>query len=212
MKFCRIVRLEKSDQGVIGVLIIDGAIFCFTLEPDVNSKGKPFIPQGFYHCDRFDGAKWKNTFEIKVPGRTAILFHSGNVESDSEGCVLLGATTGKLKGNRAVLNSGDTFRLFQELTKNDKDLKLFIEDRFLWKAMGWMLTSLLVFAANALCDVLACLYIQFVTAKKRIAATLVSMAIVALSYFTILFIVADPWYALPAILGAAFGTYFTIKK
>lgn len=131
MKLCRIIRLEKSKQGVLGVLVIDGVIFCFTLEPDINDKGKPYIPQGVYHCDRHNGTKWKNTFSIKVPGRTDILFHAGNIEADSQGCVLLGATTGKLKGERAVLNSGDTFKRFQELTKNDRELKLFIEDRFL---------------------------------------------------------------------------------
>jgi len=131
MKLCRLVRLEKSGQGILGVLIIADQIFSFTLEPDVNSQGKPYIPQGSYSCERFNGEKWKNTFEIKVPGRSCILFHAGNVEADSEGCVLLGSTVGKLRGNRAVLNSGETFRQFQERTKKDKEMKLFIEDRWL---------------------------------------------------------------------------------
>jgi hypothetical protein len=126
----RILRVEESEQGALGVLIIDGVIFCFTLEPDRNEKGKLYIPQGVYHCQRFHGTKWPDTFEIQVPGHTAVLFHSGNTESDTLGCVLLGATTGKLKGARAVLNSGQTFKDFLAVTASLKEFGLFIEDRF----------------------------------------------------------------------------------
>ena len=126
----RIVRLEQSDHGALGVLLLDNEIFCFTLEPDVNERGKLYIVQGIYHCQRFHGTKWPDTFEIIVPGHTAVLFHSGNVEADTLGCVLLGATTGKLKGNRAVLNSGATFKEFLRRTKDVKEFPLFIEDRY----------------------------------------------------------------------------------
>ena len=126
----RIVRLEQSEQGALGVLLIEQTIFSFTLEPDVNDKGKLYIPQGCYHCQRFHGNKWPNTFEIVVPGHTAVLFHSGNTEADTLGCILLGSSTGKLKGNRAVLNSGDTFKSFLEQTKSIEWFKLFVEDRY----------------------------------------------------------------------------------
>ncbi|MEW6613954.1 MAG: DUF5675 family protein [Thermodesulfobacteriota bacterium] len=126
----KIVRLEESTQGALGVLLIDDVIFCFTLEPDRNEKGKLYIPQGEYHCKRFHGTKWKNTFEIVVPGHTAVLFHSGNTEADTLGCILLGATTGKLKGNRAVLNSGETFKNFLDRTKDVNEFPLIIEDSY----------------------------------------------------------------------------------
>ena len=126
----RIIRLEMTKDGAIGVLLINNEIFCFTLEPDKNEKNKLYIPQGNYHCQRFHGTKWPNTFEILVPGHTAVLFHAGNVETDTLGCVLLGSTTGKLKGNRAVLNSGETFKLFLDKTKDLSDFSLFIEDRY----------------------------------------------------------------------------------
>ncbi len=126
----KIVRLEHSNQGALGVLLLDGSIFCFTLEPDKDEKGKLYISQGVYHCQRFHGNKWKDTFEILVPGHTAVLFHSGNTEADTLGCVLLGATTGKLKGNRAVLNSGQTFQGFLAKTEGVSEFPLFIEDRY----------------------------------------------------------------------------------
>ena len=126
----RIVRLEMSDQGALGVFLIEDVIFCFTLEPDKNEKGKLYIPQGVYHCPRFHGNQWKDTFEILVPGHTAVLFHAGNVEADTQGCILLGSTTGKLKGQRAVLNSGATFQVFLRTMKDVDDFVLFMEDRY----------------------------------------------------------------------------------
>jgi hypothetical protein len=126
----RLVRLEQTDQGALGVLLLNNEIFCFTLEPDANEKGKLYIKQGVYHCQRFHGTKWPNTFEIVVPGHTAVLFHAGNTEADTLGCVLLGATTGKLKGYRAVLNSGATFREFMARMDGLNGFPLFVEDRY----------------------------------------------------------------------------------
>jgi len=129
-KTVRLVRLEQTEQGALGILLIDGFIFCFTLEPDFKEEGKLYIPQGNYNCKRFHGTKWPNTFEIEVKGHTAVLFHSGNTEADTLGCILLGATVGKLKGNRAVLNSGDTFKNFLGITSNVNKFNLYIEDSY----------------------------------------------------------------------------------
>jgi hypothetical protein len=74
------------------------------------------------------------------------------------------------------------------------------------------MTSLLVFAANVATDIFACLFIQEVTKGHRIRAGIVSMAIVALSYFSIIYIVQDGWYILPAILGAGAGTVLTVRR
>ena len=126
----RIVRLEMTSQGALGVLLLDGLIFCFTLEPDADEAGKLYIEPGEYVCTRFHGAKWPNTFEILVPGHTAVLFHAGNTEADTLGCILLGSSVGKLKGERAVLNSGATFQEFLALTKNESSFLLRIEDSY----------------------------------------------------------------------------------
>jgi len=126
----RIVRLEMSKQGALGVLLMDDVIFCFTLEPDITEKRKLYIQQGVYHCQRFHGTRWKDTFEILVPGHTVVLFHAGNTEADTRGCILLGATVGKLKGNRAVLNSGISFSSFMKKMGDDQEAVLFIEDRY----------------------------------------------------------------------------------
>ncbi len=126
----RLIRLEQSEQGALGVLLFQGMIFSFTLEPDVNDKGKTQLPQGVYHCQRFHGTRWPNTFEIVVAGHTAVLFHAGNTEADTKMCVLLGSSTGKLKGNRAVLNSGNTFQNFLTITSDLDEFSLFVEDKY----------------------------------------------------------------------------------
>lgn len=119
-----LIRLEQSEQGALGILLMDGVIFCFFLQPDANDIKKFHIPEGTYIARRFHGNKYKNTFEIVrqgtdgIDGHKHLLFHAGNVEEDTEGCILLGSTVGKLKGNRAVLNSGDTFSRFLDYTKN----------------------------------------------------------------------------------------------
>lgn len=113
----RIVRVEESDQGTLGVLVLDGAAFCCTLEPPDrdNTVNRSCIPAGTYWAMRKKSPKFGDTFEIKdVPGRSHILFHPGNVVKDTAGCILLGQHFGKLKGARAVLNSGRTFQAFME--------------------------------------------------------------------------------------------------
>jgi hypothetical protein len=121
IKTVELIRLEKSEQGLIGVLRMNDAVFCLTLEPDTT-----FLKQGCYHCQRFSGTKWQNTFEIVVPGHVAVLFHAGNVEADTQGCVLLGSSVGKLKGDRAVLNSGATFVQFMDALKEQDFFTLFV--------------------------------------------------------------------------------------
>ena len=86
--------------------------------------------QGVYTVKRFHGTKWKDTFEIIVFGHTAVLFHAGNTEADTRMCILLGSTVGKLKGNRAVLNSGISFSSFMKKMGDDQEAVLFIEDRY----------------------------------------------------------------------------------
>lgn len=86
------------------------------------------LPPGTYTCVRgphqlANGPKFE-TFEITgVPGRTGMLFHSGNFETDSEGCVLVGR---KMKadsmGRRFVAES----KLgFQDLMKHLEGLNEF---------------------------------------------------------------------------------------
>lgn len=124
----KIIRVEMGDSGAFGVLVLNGQAFGVTLELPWrgNATGISCIPPGVYTCQRtasplvehISGGKWHETFEVTgVPGRSRILFHAGNTVSDSRGCIIIASSFGKLRGERAVLNSGATFDLFQAATK-----------------------------------------------------------------------------------------------
>jgi len=119
-----IIRLEQTSQGTIGVLLLWSFVHSFTLEPDEADPKRGHIPGGtpdtplVYPVRRFHGIRWSDTYEIIVPGHTAVLFHPGNTEEDTTMCVLLGSSVGKLNEERAVLNSGASFRSFMSKMNN----------------------------------------------------------------------------------------------
>ena len=127
---CSIVRVEEGFSGTFGVFLWEGEAFCITLEPpDLDNRvNVSNIPPGKYLCQRYHSQKY-DTFEIaEVPNRTNILFHAGNTKEDTSGCVLLGEYFDKLRGNRAVLNSGKTFRKWKSLLGNNRTFWLTIKE------------------------------------------------------------------------------------
>ncbi len=126
-----IIRVEESDQGTIGVLLLDGQAFCCTLEPPDrdNQVNISCIPPGHYTVIQVNSPRYGDTFEITgVPKRSHVLFHAGNVVKHTKGCVLLGQYFGKLQGNRAVLNSGKTFQEFLVRLSNKGSFELDIKE------------------------------------------------------------------------------------
>ncbi len=125
-----IIRLEDNSlYGTFGALRIDEKVFCVTLELPYrdNEKYISCIPTGEYKCKKITTEKHGTTFiVIGVPNRTAILFHKGNTVDDVNGCIILAQYWGKLLGDRAVLNSGNTFNAFmREMHLVDEfDLKI----------------------------------------------------------------------------------------
>lgn len=83
------ITRRVTDSGVYGTLWHHGDPFAVTLEraeEDGNSK----IPDGLWYCDRRRYIKGGyHTFEIHVPHHDLILFHKGNWQRDTEGCVLI---------------------------------------------------------------------------------------------------------------------------
>ena len=45
---CEIIRIEETIDGVIGVLLVDSDILCFTLEPDKDDETRYQVPEGEY--------------------------------------------------------------------------------------------------------------------------------------------------------------------
>lgn len=112
-------RTELGPEGIFGVLTFEsGAHIAYTLEHAyaVGSDWLPKIPNGEFTCVRGNHrlaglADPFETFEVTgVPGHFGILFHIGNYNKNSEGCVLLGT---EILGYRLV-SSLEAFNNFMK--------------------------------------------------------------------------------------------------
>jgi hypothetical protein len=126
-----LIRLEDSYDGTFGVLKINKEAFCVTLEPpdNLNSREKSCIPAQQYVCNRYKSPTYGDTFIVQnVPNRSGILFHPGNTRKDTAGCIIVAQHFGKIKGFRAILNSGETFKEFMEIMKDERHFHLTIKE------------------------------------------------------------------------------------
>ena len=134
-------RTEKSRDGIFGQLYIPngrGLHLC-TCEDDEDA-----IPAGSYVCLRTIYHKHNvETFEITdVPLRSRILFHVGNTEEDTRGCVLVGMRRGSLwvpdedtlgrplKRKTAVVSSREAFSLFMSRLEEVDEFNLQLTEAF----------------------------------------------------------------------------------
>jgi hypothetical protein len=85
----------RTDHGRFGLLHLPGGFVPFALDEGL-------IPAGTYRLARTVWHKTgAETYEITgVPGHSRILVHWGNVEENTEGCVLLGLSLGILAVKR----------------------------------------------------------------------------------------------------------------
>ena len=113
-----IVRLATSrEHGTFGMLRIQKELFCNTLEPAdrENLVGFSSIPCGQYRCVRYTAPTYGETFMVKeVTGRSDILFHWGNYDHNSKGCILVGNGINYHDKLLAINSSKDTFRRFMK--------------------------------------------------------------------------------------------------
>lgn len=106
-----LLRLERTEGGIFGVLMMEGKVLCCTCENAAKA-----IPTGTFNCiHRAQSVKAEGfTLEIIVDGRTDILVHIGNWPHESEGCVLVGESIGTLLDKRAVYHSRNTMSAIRE--------------------------------------------------------------------------------------------------
>ena len=121
----RLVRcVNFGADGIGGVLThLDGDFTCLTLELPWrdNHRYISCIPAGSYLIERKNSMRFGSVVEVKyVSGRSDILFHSGNVYTDTNGCILLGKVFGKLYGLNAVLTSRPQVAAFAELVGDEQ--------------------------------------------------------------------------------------------
>jgi len=125
-------RISLNRNGTYGVLLHEfqpGAFqpfaVTFELQWNDNTRNISCIPKGQYLCERYSSTKYADTFQVKnVPGRSYILFHVGNTQSDSEGCILVGEQFEKVLGKEGVASSKDGFGEFLENLKGESEFTL----------------------------------------------------------------------------------------
>lgn len=138
MKTMIIRRVATGEQGTFGVILHNDIPFALSLErqwldnrPSVGDVPGSCIPSGEYACKRVNSPRFKNTFEVTdVENRTHILFHKGNLDDDSHGCILVGEKFGMLSANAGILESRQGFNEFMLLLEDEDEFSLNIINHF----------------------------------------------------------------------------------
>lgn len=127
-----LARVKSNTNGTFGVLSWHGQPFAVSLEDPwkYNKSYVSCIPSGTYTCKRVDSPSFGDTFEVTDVrgGRTHILFHKGNTQKDTQGCILVAESFGELEGVPGVLSSGDGYKEFMNLTEGMDTFSLSIRD------------------------------------------------------------------------------------
>lgn len=108
-------RISSRLHATYGLLMENNEPWLCTIE-DAWKDNEPFkscIPPGSYLCQRVVSPKFGETFElINVPNRTKILFHWGDDEDDTAGCLLLGMQWGNYTGKTELDLSREAHKRF----------------------------------------------------------------------------------------------------
>jgi hypothetical protein len=130
----KLQTLSIEEDGCFSELLDEtGKRLCFTLERTFDNNAV-IIPNGTFNCVKtFFHRGGYNTFELTgVEGHERLLFHCGNSEADSIGCILVGLSQGVLDGKKAILQSRAAFAVFNSVTLglDEFDLEVTGRDEF----------------------------------------------------------------------------------
>ena len=109
-----LLRTKFYEECTHGVLLIDGAHYCDTLEPhaidwekEKKVVGKTAIPEGTYRIVMGWSSRYRRMmpFLENVPHFSAVEIHVGNTSSDTRGCILVGVYSRR----NFIAHSRDTF-------------------------------------------------------------------------------------------------------
>lgn len=121
------IVLNRHPTGLtctIGDLLLDGQIFCSTLEDPIREvpnqpvsawkvAGDTAIPAGTYRVAVTYSPKFERDLPLllSVPGFEGIRIHGGNTSHDTEGCILVG----QWNGGEFVSNSQKTLQSLMDM-------------------------------------------------------------------------------------------------
>jgi len=130
----RINRIATNPKhGSFGALTFNSQPICVSLEPYMreNERSISSIPAGQYIAERVVSPKYGDVFEVKnIQNLDKVLFHWGNRDRDTRGCILLGESFGVYKNDWAVLSSKVAFNEFMGLLEGKKEFQLTITETY----------------------------------------------------------------------------------
>lgn len=133
----KLKRNTYSEDGIFSTLTdTNNQVLFYTLEhaylqPDGTYE--PKIPPGTYTCQRGQHQLHGmiqpfSTFEVtNVRGHVGILFHTGNINSDSDGCILIGSDWGSVNHVTAITGSKVALAKFMALQDGVDSFTLVVE-------------------------------------------------------------------------------------
>ena len=139
MKILTLYRLPQNEFYTPGILVPEDKVpICVTLERlwKNNERGVSCIygdreyalKRTIYHRHGYD------TYEVICPPRERVLFHTGNINDDTHGCVILGEQFDPVLNKKTgiiepgVLSSGPAFKQFMKYMGEDVEAKLVIKE------------------------------------------------------------------------------------
>lgn len=125
MRF-RLERVWIGEQGCFGVLMQnDDPPFAVTLERTFKPTNEVVIPLGIHRCTRSRYYKGGYpTYEIHVPEHSRVLFHKGNKEAHSLGCILVGENYHHFGDIEGIGNSAGGFKEFMDKCNSVDEFQL----------------------------------------------------------------------------------------
>jgi hypothetical protein len=131
VKLKRLILLREKPEAerTFGSLHWGTRLLCHTLEPGLNDVKAPRVDPGWYLCVPHgwepSELRYKETWALvghgvshqEEPGipRCAVLFHHGNLDRNTKGCILVGMRRGVLEGEPAVLDSKTAMNELRDL-------------------------------------------------------------------------------------------------
>jgi hypothetical protein len=122
-------RVSVGPEGAFGVLLHYGIPFAVTLEHTYEQPGEPVtkIPPGRHPCAKTVYHKGGYpTYEVRVYGHSRLLFHRGNVEADSDGCILVGESYAQFDMKPGVGQSAAAFLEFMTRMAGAEEFELLV--------------------------------------------------------------------------------------
>ena len=120
-------RVYVGEEGAFGTIgLQDKPPFAVTLERTFENN-RVVIPKGTHQCIR--SVYYKGgypTYEIMVDGHSRVLFHKGNKEEHSLGCILVAEYFHDFDEEPGIANSAGGFNEFMSLAGNIKEFNLIV--------------------------------------------------------------------------------------